>query len=400
MGRAGLNTVVFCYFVASFAALGLPPYLSQILPTLGDTQSRWAGALYVVPTLFSAIGAPIWGRLADRFGSKPLLLRAQIGLAVAFLLAGLANNIALFALALVAQGFLGGNFAASNSYLAASLDKNGLAWGLTLMQGAARASLILAPLTVGALSAWISPHQQYLVMTILPLGAALALALLPAPTATATATSQRMPTVGRHPRWMLFTLEMCFQFATVITFPYFIALTQQRIPDISSVQSGTLFALPHVCYLVFAKTVHRRATGHALASIGVGLALVATSSLGQLLVHDAGVFVALRLVCGLGMTAGLVGLSHLAADSSTGHDAGRTFGSLEFFSKIGAVAAGLAATAACAQFSLSAPFALSLAVSACAALLSLVGMYLYRTRARTTTTSALSQGNPLEWSEV
>ena len=77
--------------MSSFAALGLPPYLTVILPELGDATARWAGVLYVVPTVFGALGAPLWGRLADRFGRKRLLLRAQLGLSVSFLLAGWAT---------------------------------------------------------------------------------------------------------------------------------------------------------------------------------------------------------------------------------------------------------------------------------------------------------------------
>jgi MFS family permease len=107
-----LYTVVGCHFVASFAALGLPPYFTEMLPELGDPTARWAGLLYVVPTVFGGLGAPLWGRLGDRFGRKRLLLRAQLGLALAFLLAGWADSLPVFTAALVLQGVLGGTFAA------------------------------------------------------------------------------------------------------------------------------------------------------------------------------------------------------------------------------------------------------------------------------------------------
>ncbi|MGY5137361.1 MFS transporter, partial [Streptomyces nigrescens] len=59
--RRQVHAVAGCYFVASFAALGLPPYLTEILPELGDGAARWAGLLYIVPTIFGALGAPLWG---------------------------------------------------------------------------------------------------------------------------------------------------------------------------------------------------------------------------------------------------------------------------------------------------------------------------------------------------
>lgn len=149
LSRRQVQAVAGCYFVASFAALGLPPYLTAILPGLGDPHGRWAGLLYIVPTVFSALGAPLWGRLGDRFGRKRLLLRAQLGLSVSFLLAGLADSLWAFTLALVLQGFLGGTFAATNGYLAAALEGPGLSKALTQMQGGARAALVAAPILVG-----------------------------------------------------------------------------------------------------------------------------------------------------------------------------------------------------------------------------------------------------------
>src|SRR6266571_603831 len=119
-GRGQVQAVAGCYFVASFAALGLPPYLTEILPELGDRGARWAGVLYVVPTVFGALGAPLWGRIADRYGRK-----------------------------LVLQGILGGTFAASNGYLGAALEGPALSKALTLMQGSARAALVVAPIVVG-----------------------------------------------------------------------------------------------------------------------------------------------------------------------------------------------------------------------------------------------------------
>lgn len=58
-GRRQVHAVAACYFVASFAALGLPPYLTQILPELGDGAARWAGLLYVVPTVLAELLAAL-----------------------------------------------------------------------------------------------------------------------------------------------------------------------------------------------------------------------------------------------------------------------------------------------------------------------------------------------------
>ncbi|MER6397614.1 MFS transporter [Kitasatospora sp. NPDC001603] len=381
LGRRQVHAVAACYFVASFAALGLPPYLTAILPALGDPQGRWAGVLYIVPTVFSALGAPLWGRLADRFGRKRLLLRAQLGLTVSFLLAGAADSLPAFTLALVLQGFLGGTFAATNGYLAAALDGSKLSLALTLMQGSARAALVAAPILVGALSPWIDPHRQYLLMAVLPLTAALFLSLLPEPDpaargggpATDTGSgpgSDRAPTAAAArpaPIGLLYTFEFVFVFATVISFPYLISLAQERLPGVSGTTTGILFALPHLCYLAFAARTHTAFLARPHAGIALGFGFVALGLAGHAAAHSLVAFVAVRLLLGAGLTLGLVCLSVLAAEAARGRAPGRMFGTLEFVSKGGAVAAGAVAALANGRFGAAAPVLVGTAAALLAA---------------------------------
>ncbi|MCC3779844.1 MFS transporter [Streptomyces sp. UNOB3_S3] len=381
-----IHAVAACYFVASFAALGLPPYLTEILPSLGDREARWAGLLYIVPTVFGALCAPVWGRLADRYGRKRLLLRAQLGLAVSFVLAGWADSLPAFAAALVLQGVLGGTFAASNGYLAAAIDGHRLSWALTLMQGAARLALVAAPVVVGSLSPWITPHRQYAVLAVLPLAAALMLAALPEPPRTRrdehpapdtgetagdggdTAADPTSPATGALRT--LYALEFAFVLATVVSYPYLITLIGQRLPGLGSVAGGVLFALPHVCYPLLAKPVHTAVAGRPLLGAVTGFGLVAVALAGHWGAGTMASFVVLRLLLGAGMTLGLVSLSALAADASRGRRPGRMFGTLEFISKAGAVVAGVVAALSNDVWGPAAPIVAGSAVAALTAIVS------------------------------
>ncbi|MFF1817862.1 MFS transporter [Kribbella sp. NPDC058245] len=388
LSRMHVPAIAGCYFVASFAALGLPPYLTEILPSLGDESGRWAGLLYVVPTVFSAIGAPFWGRLADRYGRKRLLLRAQLGLSIAFLAAGLANSLPAFTLALVLQGFLGGTFAASNGYLAAALTGDKLSKALTLMQGSARAALVVAPILVGSLSPWVSPHRQYLIMAVLPLAAAVLLVLLPEPDHPVVELHEVVSTEPPPPLRtlrLLYVFEFAFVFATIISFPYLIALIERRMPNTSGAVAGVLFALPHLCYLVFASGVHQRFRTHSRSGLAAGFAFVALGLAAHAVVRTLPGFVVARLILGIGMTLGLVCLSILAADAARGRAPGRMFGTVEFFSKAGAVAAGAVAAVSNSLFGAAAP----VLIGTCAALVTAVSAVLL-TRPRMTSESPMS----------
>ncbi|MDG4864367.1 MFS transporter, partial [Streptomyces sp. T-3] len=74
-------------------------------------------------------------------------------------------------------------------------------------------------------------------------------------------------------------------------------------------------------------------------------------------------FTAVRVLLGAGLTLGLVCLSVLAADCAKGRPPGGMFGSLEFVSKGGAVAAGLAAAAGNSLLGPTAPVLIGTAVA-------------------------------------
>ncbi|MEV5650550.1 MFS transporter [Nocardia sp. NPDC052254] len=352
-GRREIYAVTGCYFVASFAALGLPPYFTEILPALGDPTGRWAGLLYIVPSVFAGLGAPLWGRLADRYGRKPILLRAQLGLAGAFVLAGLADSLPVFAVALVLQGVFGGTYAASSGYLGAGLHGPDLARALIVLQGSARAALVVAPIAVGALTHWQQPHHQYLLLAALPLAAAVLVAMLPEPTRSEHESDSGSAAVHNRTahgsRRVLFAVEFAFVFTTVVSFPYFVSLLSERVPGLPAILVGSLFALPHLIYLLSSLAVHRL-SGDPWPLIVTGFAVLAAALAMHAVAGSLPVFVAARILLGAGLTLVLVGRTVLAADCAAGRAAGGMFGALEFFTKAGAVAAGLAATAAVAHF--------------------------------------------------
>jgi predicted MFS family arabinose efflux permease len=355
--RGHVLAVTAAHCSAAFAALGLPPFLPRLLPELGDPQARWAGVLYVLPTLCTAVAAPLWGRLADRYGRRALLVRAQLGLAVAFALAAVASNLPMLAAALVAQGLLGGTFAASAAYLASGLSGRPLAGALTLMQGSARAALAAAPVLAGLLATELSVRQMYGIAALLPLAAAIGTLLLPEPARGHGHFPDPTPVpVGPvRPRITVRGLalsEAGFVLATVVTFPYFLPLAAQVVPGLSPVAGGLLFALPHLCYLLAAAPALRLQRHHARRGLVAGSALAAASALVHLVpvvvVPGPGALAWLivgRLLLGAALTCGLTALSLLAAEAAVGRAPGHLFGVVEAWSKGGAVVAGVAASA-------------------------------------------------------
>jgi MFS family permease len=359
--RRLISTVMGCHFVAAFAALGMPPFFTLILEqSLHANADLFAGGLYVLPILCTAISSPWWGRLADRYGTKRLLLRAQLGLALSFLLAGFAENLVVFAAALALQGLLGGTFAASNAYLATLSDGKELARSLHWMQWSARAALVAAPVGLGILLAGLdSPVELYRYLALLPLLSAMVLWRLPgSPVEVVAKTLPSSEAAGPEAKpWQVYWLQFALVFSTVVTFPYFISHVQLAGMASTPALGGWLFGLPHLVYLACAIPLGRRLEAYdRLPVLAIALVLLLVSLLGQVWAPTLGVIAFWRVAMGLGMTVAMLSLNALIAGIVRQSHAGRTFSWLESGSKWGAVLAGLVAGLVVHLFDVRFPF--------------------------------------------
>lgn len=359
--------VMAAHFVAAFAALGVPPYFGKMLTvSLGEQRAWLPGMLYVLPTVLTAVSSPFWGRMADRLGARPMLLRAQLGLALGFLLAGHASSTLLFAVALVLQGLVGGTFGASNAFLATFLQGRNLRDSLTLMQGSARAALVVAPIAVGLLLPVGDPLRVYQYLCWLPLAAVL-LTLVAKPGAKESTPGEATPRATASVDRPAFTagevfgLQFLFTFATVVTFPYFLPHAEHVPGAGARGVAGALFALPHLVYLLGAAPLSRRVRERPLALFAGALLVLCVSLVAQAEAGGLLMLVGARLLMGLAMTACFISLHGFVADVVHEGSAGKAFGWFEASSKWGGVAAGCAAGLVSSAWGLASPFLLGAA---------------------------------------
>jgi MFS family permease len=90
--RRNLAVCVFGSFTTLVSLSMLLPFLPLYVQQLGVTSSsaviQWSGVAFGATFLGTAVTAPIWGHLADRYGRKPMLVRAAIGMAIVMSLIG------------------------------------------------------------------------------------------------------------------------------------------------------------------------------------------------------------------------------------------------------------------------------------------------------------------------
>jgi MFS family permease len=129
----------------------LPLYVEQLGVADRAAIAQWSGAAYGATFFAAALVAPLWGRLADRYGRKLMLVRASFGMMIAQSLMGMAHNVyELVGLRLFA-GFAGGYSSGATILVATQTPKANSGWALGMLSSGIMAGNLVGPLIGGAL---------------------------------------------------------------------------------------------------------------------------------------------------------------------------------------------------------------------------------------------------------
>jgi MFS transporter, DHA1 family, multidrug resistance protein len=121
----------------SFAFPFLPLFLHRELhiPN-GPELAFWSGISAGATGFALALTSPVWGRLADRYGRKPMLVRAMIGGGISVGLMGLAQSALQLTALRGLQGASSGTVAAATALVATETPAAHLAWALGILSSA------------------------------------------------------------------------------------------------------------------------------------------------------------------------------------------------------------------------------------------------------------------------
>lgn len=152
-----MNKQLFSVFLIVFIDLLGFSLILPLLPYYAETfgaNEFVTGLLVASYAAMQLIGAPILGRLSDRFGRRPILLVSIFGTFLGFLLLGFANALWMLFASRILDGFTGGNLSVAQAYIADVTDEKNRSKGLGLVGAAFGLGFIIGPVTGGFLSQW------------------------------------------------------------------------------------------------------------------------------------------------------------------------------------------------------------------------------------------------------
>jgi len=322
----------------------LPLYAEGSRIGATPTQLAWIVGIY---SLLQLICAPLFGRISDQVGRKPVLVVSILGTALGFVILGAANTVWMLILGRIIDGASGGNISTAMACIADSTTKENRSKAMGLVGAAFGLGFVFGPAIGGVLSHHLSLSAPFYFAAVLALiNALLVMWRLPETlTPESRARARERATIGEvfaEGRGGMITAILASQLTAITGFSIMTALfalfCEKRF-GYDTAQVGYLLAYVGLLGALFQggllRRLLRRPIEKQLALIGAALLAV---SLAALPFVPAGSLGVLMLVCAgisLGNSFITPTLNGLASRSTDAHCQGRLLGLMQSAGSLG-----------------------------------------------------------------
>jgi DHA1 family multidrug resistance protein-like MFS transporter len=151
-----LWAMVGIQFIMTMAFSFLSPIMPLFLPELGVTTETgidlWSGILNGSTSFVAAFASPLWGRLADTYGRKPMLIRSSCAIALFTALMGASQTVWQFFAARALMGVFAGFSSTAMALVASQAPEQRLGYALGWLSSGQLVGSLVGPVIGGLLA--------------------------------------------------------------------------------------------------------------------------------------------------------------------------------------------------------------------------------------------------------
>jgi MFS transporter, DHA1 family, multidrug resistance protein len=145
----------------------LPLYLSGLSNPRHAAVATLSGLVYSSQAFAMMVASPVWGSIADRFGRKPMVIRAMLGGGLTVFLMGFARTVDELIFLRVMQGFLSGAISATSALIVAKAPPDKIGYSMGVLQLGLWSGVSLGPLIGGMVSDYFGFRAAFIFTAIL-----------------------------------------------------------------------------------------------------------------------------------------------------------------------------------------------------------------------------------------
>jgi len=132
------------------------PFLSLYIDTMGDFSDsyvqRWSGIVFGITFVSAFLMSPVWGRIADKFGYKPILIITGFGISLSILLMGFVHSVEAFFFLRLFMGIVTGFIPTSLAFISSQTAKEVAGKTLGTLQMGSVSGTLFGPILGGLLA--------------------------------------------------------------------------------------------------------------------------------------------------------------------------------------------------------------------------------------------------------
>ncbi|WP_026961249.1 MFS transporter [Alicyclobacillus herbarius] len=322
------------------------PFLPLFLIQIGvhTHTEMWSGLLYSVAFVAGAISSPFWGSMADKYGRKPMIVRAGFVLFVVYTLTAFTTNPYEVLGLRILQGLLSGYIPGSIALVGTNTPENKVGYALSMISAATATGGIIGPLIGGGIAHLLGNRIAFASAGLLVFCSTL-LVIFWVREEKFEPTKQRTSVFGafrdawqNKPLLSALGLNALTAFSIMTVEPVltlYVAQLSGSMRD-ASLLSGVVFSLAGIASVVFApmwgkladKTTFRRVLLIGLVGGGVW-------TLAQIPFHQVWTFALVRFIYGAFFCAVFPAINGLVVRCTTPEFRGRAFGLNQTANQIG-----------------------------------------------------------------
>jgi DHA1 family multidrug resistance protein-like MFS transporter len=251
--RRNLLVLSLTTFLAACSWNQIVPFLPLFIKEMGvkDGLAFWAGMTLSAQTMAMMVMLPYWGKLADKYGRKLMIIRAGICLALIYLGMSYCRTLWQLLLLRLINGVLTGFIPASITLVATNTPKSEAARYVALIQSAVAFGAIAGPSLGSILADWAG-YRGSMVVSFIAVAIAVFLVYLLVEekykvTACAQPTSLKQDFQLAFQKPVLVTAlcsDMTYGFVIMASQPILILYIQELTGVRANLFTGPLFSLP------------------------------------------------------------------------------------------------------------------------------------------------------------
>ena len=132
------------------------PFLSLYIETFGDHSDafvqKWAGLIFGATFVSAFIMSPIWGRIGDKYGFKPILMINAFGISAFMFMMGFVDDVYTFFILRLVMGIVTGFIPTSLAFISAQTEKGQAGKTLGTLQMGSVSGTLFGPALGGLLA--------------------------------------------------------------------------------------------------------------------------------------------------------------------------------------------------------------------------------------------------------